>query len=143
VKQYSIILKNEKKRTYRIFGWIFFPFQLVVLAALFIYFKESVRAAGLAGVIALLILFLILDVLFVIAVSIKKVQVSETCITYPAFPVKSFNWKELNQVILKDGLLTIDLRNNKLIQQLVDENLTRVDEREFNDFCSEQLKTFQ
>jgi hypothetical protein len=65
---------------------------------------------------------------------------SKSKIIYPSFPSKTFEWEKLNNVILKDGLLTIDLKNNKLIQQYIEESKTLIDEKEFNDFCREQLK---
>lgn len=61
-------------------------------------------------------------------------------IIYPSFPKKTIDWGELNGVILKDNILTIDFKNNKLIQQMVDENSFSINEAEFNDFCREQLK---
>jgi hypothetical protein len=44
-------------------------------------------------------------------------------------------------VVLKDRLLTIDLKNNKLFQQEVinGENDYDIDETEFNNFCNEQI----
>lgn len=60
-------------------------------------------------------------------------------IIYPSFPKKKIAWSELNNIVLKDGLLTIDFRNNKFIQQPVDETKTAVNEQEFNDFCRQQL----
>jgi hypothetical protein len=63
------------------------------------------------------------------------VVVAQAGITYPSFPKKTYNWNEFNNVILKDGLLTIDFKDNTLIQQLVERNTERVDEKEFNEFC--------
>jgi hypothetical protein len=60
-------------------------------------------------------------------------------IIYPSFPARSIQWSELKNVLLKDGLLTIDLKNNKLIQQEIDEKATQVDEKDFNEFCRDQL----
>lgn len=37
-------------------------------------------------------------------------------IVYPSFPVKKYKWNEIENIVLKDGLLTIDFKNNKLIQ---------------------------
>ncbi|RYF81691.1 MAG: hypothetical protein EOO03_16485, partial [Chitinophagaceae bacterium] len=37
-------------------------------------------------------------------------------IRYPSFPVKHFEWKEVDFVILKDGILTIELKNNRNLQ---------------------------
>lgn len=60
-------------------------------------------------------------------------------ISYPSFPKKNIEWQQVNNIILKDGLLTIDLKSNKLIQQPIDETKTSVNEKEFNDFCQQQL----
>ena len=64
---------------------------------------------------------------------------SEEKITYPSFPLKTIYWNELTNAILKDGLLTINFKNDKFIQQFVDETKTVVNEQEFNDFCNQQL----
>lgn len=69
------------------------------------------------------------------------VSVSENGINYPSFPKKAFTWNELNNLILKDGLLTIDLKNNKLIQQLTEKRVDTINEKEFNDFCSQQIQS--
>ena len=62
-------------------------------------------------------------------------------IIYPSFPRRSIEWKELSNIILKDDLLTIDFKNNKIIQQLVDKTEATVNEKEFNDFCSKRLQS--
>ena len=69
------------------------------------------------------------------------VTFSEDKIFYPSIPLKIIYWKELNNTIMKDGLLTIDFRNNKIIQQVIDENRTAINEKEFNEFCSQQLRS--
>ncbi len=69
------------------------------------------------------------------------INVLDEKVTYPSFPQKNIPWANLNNIILKDGLLTIDLKNNKYIQQPVDETKTAVNEQEFNDFCREQLNS--
>jgi hypothetical protein len=48
-----------------------------------------------------------------------------------------FDWSAFNNVILKDGLLTLDFKNNRLIQKEVadDEDEDDADEEEFNAFC--------
>lgn len=52
---------------------------------------------------------------------------------------KEVNWDEVNNVILKDGLLTIDFKNNKLFQHIILNSDEDISEKEFNDFCEEQL----
>ena len=67
-------------------------------------------------------------------------MVDQNSIRYPSFPVKDIAWKELNNIVLKDELLTIDLKNNRVIQQMLEKNVSSVDEQEFNDFCKAQLQ---
>ncbi len=62
-------------------------------------------------------------------------------IVYPAFPKKIIDWSQLNNIIFRDGLLTIDMKNNRIIQQYTDESKTRVNEEEFNEFCRNKLTT--
>ncbi|MFI5133546.1 MAG: hypothetical protein ACHQEB_04375 [Chitinophagales bacterium] len=62
-------------------------------------------------------------------------------IIYPALFRKTIQWSDISNVILKDGLLTIDLKNNKLIQQPLDESSGSINEKEFNDFCTQQLSS--
>ena len=85
------------------------------------------------------VLCLLLATLFIIAKRVLLVNIRKDKISYPSFPGKTIHWTELNNIILKDSLLTIDLKNNKFIQQPVDESKTRVNEQEFNDFCQQQL----
>jgi hypothetical protein len=54
------------------------------------------------------------------------------------FPTKKWNWSLFNNVIIKDGLLTIDFKNNKIQQILLPANYWEF-EQKFNEFCKEQL----
>lgn len=69
----------------------------------------------------------------------KSVTVSADGIRLPTLIRSRLAWSDLSNVVLKDHLLTIDQRNNKLLQQAVDDASFTVDEREFNEFCSQQL----
>jgi len=55
---------------------------------------------------------------------------------------RTYAWSEFNNVVLKDGLLTLDFKNNRLLQKeiLDDEDEEDADEDEFNDYCREQLR---
>ncbi len=60
----------------------------------------------------------------------------------PSIKKKVFSWFELQNVILKDGLLTIDFKNNKLLQsEILMEESNIKNEAEFNEFCTLQLTT--
>ncbi len=68
------------------------------------------------------------------------VIVSKDAIQYPSFPKKIIPWSNLNNIVLKDGLLTIDMKFNKFIQQAIDETGYSISEREFNEFCKTLLR---
>lgn len=54
------------------------------------------------------------------------------------FPKKEFAWNELNNVILKDRILTLDFKNNKLLQAEIEKSQD-VNEVEFNSFAQSHL----
>ena len=57
---------------------------------------------------------------------------------------KRVQWSELSNVVLKDGILTIDFNNNKIIQREVeDDEEDDALEEEFNRYCREQLATWE
>ncbi len=80
-----------------------------------------------------------LILLYVISKRKLKVEIDIEKIIYPSFPAKTIKWNDLNSLVLKDGLLTIDFKNNRLIQQIVDKKSDTIIEQEFNDFCRQQL----
>jgi hypothetical protein len=53
---------------------------------------------------------------------------------------RKFTWKDFNNIILKDGMLTLDFTNNKLFQkEAIDDDEGEADEDEFNDYCRKKL----
>lgn len=86
-------------------------------------------------------IFLGLLLLYQISQRQLLVSVSASSVVYPSYPKKEIAWDELNNVVLKDDLLTLDLKNNSIIQQLIKIIKPAVDEHEFNDFCRAQLKS--
>jgi hypothetical protein len=54
------------------------------------------------------------------------------------FPKKEFEWNAFSNVILKDNILTLDLRNNKLIQAEI-EKPQELKEDQFNVFVRDQM----
>jgi len=86
---------------------------------------------------------IIVAILYSISLRDLIVSVNPKQITYPSFPKKTFGWNDLNNIILKDGLLTIDFKNNKLAQAEVinGENDYALNEQEFNDFCRNHLRS--
>jgi hypothetical protein len=71
-----------------------------------------------------------------------EIKFFENLVTINTFPVKQIKWFELNNAMLKDRLLTIDFRNDKLIQsQIIQLESDADDEDQFNNYCQQQLKT--
>ena len=52
------------------------------------------------------------------------------------FLKNTYHWNEFSNIILKDELITMDFINNRLIQLMIDEKATKINEAEFNQFCS-------
>jgi hypothetical protein len=96
-----------------------------------------------AGVYWLGIMAVLFAFLSTIATRKLIVSFSEELIIYPSFPKKKMKWDDLSNVVLKDGLLTIDHKNNKLIQQEIDSTMQKTDEGKFNEFCRQQLRRQQ
>ena len=58
-----------------------------------------------------------------------------------SLPKRRYFWSDLNNVVLKDGLLTMDFVNNKILQrETLDDEEDDTEEDEFNLFCANQLK---
>ncbi len=139
-------LPFPKGRTYGFLGllfitllfWFYFrntkyrfgpsPFYIILIAGWIM--REQYLFAGIT---------LFFQMLHELSLRKKQVIVSEEMIIYPSFPLKKINWKDLNNSLLKDGLLTIDFKNDKVIQQRIDDSKTSVNEKEFNEFCRQQL----
>lgn len=115
--------KNNQNRPFIIsfiivvLTWIMMGFYLPAAVNLVLFFFQDITRRKLA-----------------ISVAVEK-------IIYPSFPKRTILWNELSNLILKDGLLTVDFKNNKIIQQLIEKTEHSVDEKEFNDFCKKQLQS--
>ncbi len=118
-------LRNFKKDRRRL------PVGLLLIAFSFYWIRYGANWAFIANIV-LWFLYTISRRRLIITISAKE-------ITYPAFPKKHLQWNELNNVMLKDGLLTIDCKNNKLYQHYIQHSEEYADEAAFNEFCRKQL----
>lgn len=72
----------------------------------------------------------------------KEIGFSDNGIEFNYKKNRKIAWIELNNVVLRDDLLTIDLKNNSIIQVEVDDEDDddyEVGEDEFNTYCRTQL----
>lgn len=54
---------------------------------------------------------------------------------------KKYQWTDFNNIILKDGWLTLDFANNRVLQrEIADDEDDEADEDEFNAFCQQHLQ---
>lgn len=58
-------------------------------------------------------------------------------VTRIGFPGKKYQWDQFSNVVLKDNILTLDFKNNKLLQAEI--ATTNINEDAFNTFAKEQL----
>lgn len=60
----------------------------------------------------------------------------------PGFPPKHISWSAIDNVVIKDDMLTIDFKNNKLIQfSLKEAENAQIDTGAFNHFATKCLST--
>ena len=108
----------------------------IIMAVLYAYFWLKY-----AGVIALFLFVLV----YLLATTVKY---KKTIILFSkdgvhfkrVFKTMIYPWQKIDNVVLKDNLLTIDLVSNKLIQAEIIELTDPADEKLFNRFCAEQLR---
>lgn len=61
-------------------------------------------------------------------------------ISFNTLPRKVLSWSEIKNVVIKDGLITIDQKNNKLTQKEIEGYVTADIENEFNEFCQKRIE---
>lgn len=67
-------------------------------------------------------------------------EIGETGITLPTvFGTKAFRWNEMNNVVLRNDLLTLDFRNNKVLQLDVLDEYSPAQTAEINAFFQSRL----
>lgn len=108
-----------------------------VLAAFVIYTLLDLPWIG--------VLYIILTLIYSKSVKSIEIGFSMDVIVVDGLVQKRIYWNELNNVLIKDGLLTMDYKNNRLFQQETDEldeeDDDDVTEEEFNAFCQAALNS--
>ena len=87
-------------------------------------------------------LAILFSILFFLGETLTKdttVFINKTDISLKNLFTKKYNWQSIKNIILKDGLLTIDFKNNKIFQSEIAEKISLTEENEFNDFCKKKL----
>lgn len=69
----------------------------------------------------------------------REIGFSENEIMVNTLIKKRYSWTDLTNVVIKDGILTLDFKNNKLMQHEIATSVPNNIEQEFNDFCRRQI----
>lgn len=73
----------------------------------------------------------------------QEIAFADDEIVFNSFPKQHYAWSDMKNVILKDGIITVDFKNNKLLQKEIQSGSTAQDEKEFNEFCRIKLNEFR
>lgn len=116
---------------------LLFQSVLIISGAIYFWSKGASLVAASHGILAGAI------ILFWIYLKKRedgeKIIISERNIILPGLSGdRIIEWNQLANVVKKHDLLTVDFRNNKLLQVQVI-NSDHIEEDEFNEFCQEQL----
>ena len=112
-------------------------YRLALFAAALGWFAEPVSNYWLA---ALYVIAALLERQVKFA---QELGVDENGITFTTLLQKEYEWKEINNLLLKEGILTVDYKNNKLFQQEIESEVNPSLEKEFNQYCRAKLAAVQ
>ncbi len=83
------------------------------------------------------LLLIIFAVMSVLAQRKPVIHFEKDQIIYPSFPPKKFLWAAIDFVLLKDDILTIETRDNHLLQFTLHKKVaSQIDSHQFNQFCA-------
>jgi hypothetical protein len=87
--------------------------------------------------------FIILALLEYQAKYAVEIGFSDEHVMINSFFKRKYSWSQFNNVVLKDGLLTLDFTNNRVLQREIedDEDDDDADEEEFNEYCQARIGT--
>jgi hypothetical protein len=92
----------------------------------------------------LVFLFIILALLEYQAKYAIEIGFSDNEVIINSLFKKRYQWSQFSNIVLRDGLLTLDFTNNRILQREVeDDDEPEADEDEFNEYCRRQLQAVQ
>ncbi len=69
-----------------------------------------------------------------------EIGISDERVVINTFFRRRYEWTAFSNIVLKDNLLTMDFKNNRILQREIIPEVSDVNEAEFNGFCREQLQ---
>ena len=104
----------------------------------FVFFIPAMCWFGLHSYILMIVLIL-MGFLYRFTMQQIKFVFTSKVVMKTNFPKRVFDWNLFSNVILKDNILTLDFKNNKLIQSEI-ETQQAFNEIEFNEFAQSKIK---
>ena len=81
------------------------------------------------------VLYIILGLIESIIRMPKRIVIDNSGVLINNFPGKFFEWCQISSMIIRDQLITINFKNNKLYQNEIEGYITAEIQKEFNDFA--------
>jgi hypothetical protein len=91
---------------------------------------------------ALMIILVIMGFLFKFSMQKIRFVFTRQNVTKTNFPKKEFDWNLFSNVMLRDNILTLDFKNNKLIQVEI-EDPDKINSIDFNEFAQSKINKEQ
>ena len=146
----AIVTNQQAERKWYIFGVVVILLNVIInwyRNRKFSFGQEAYSGAYAAVIFSWILLknywlalaHLILLLLYLSANRNKIIRFMAAHIYLPGRSGKKIEWKNVSNVVLKDGILSIDFKNNRLMQAPILENWTREEEQAFNAFCYDQI----
>lgn len=134
-------------------GAVYYPLLIVVLLSVgwwvFVlskgthryFFRFALMVAGIGWMLFPLHKYLFGIVYIIIGLLEKQTKfpseigVDKEGILINSFPKKQFAWSDVRNALIKDNILTIDFKSNKLLQKEIQDFVSKEMQEEFNVFC--------
>jgi len=88
-----------------------------------------------------------IGIFYIIAALLEKqvkfpaeIGIDDNGVLFNTLPKKYYSWNEIRHIVIKDNLLTIDFKNNKLLQKEISDDVPSHLEKEFNAYCTERME---
>lgn len=68
-----------------------------------------------------------------------EIGITDDRVVFNTLIKKEYPWSAFSNIMLKDGLLTVDFKSNRLFQKEIADDTSADQEAEFNDYCHNRL----
>lgn len=109
--------------------WLYHTFGVMLVFVAWLYF----------GYWWIGIIMIALSVFAELAVADKRICFENNSVYTTTIFGKTYSWAKFQNIVLKDGLLTLDFKNNKIVQTIIDNEIDLQVEANFNTYCKQKI----